>query len=304
MTALKPIAAAGYLLYECTQGSAEWLQCRAGVVTASEFRKARTKVNGLTAQQQAYVNAVRSGRPTSEAMLIAGYKKPPTAEGVQRAIDGEKVGEWSDVALNYAFQKAIERISHVPLDENHQTWQMKRGHQMEPHARMAHENVLALRGGDLSAMMVMPAGFMTTPDGLFGCSVDGLVGDHGGAEYKCLVSAAKLRKVILFDDISDYIDQVQGCMWISARQWWHFGLYCPALKPVGLEFQMVEVQRDDDYIHALEKDLLEFSTIVDDYEERLRTLGAKAVAEAAEAVRRMLREEVSEDEPANEEAFA
>lgn len=262
----KPIAQDGYLLYECTQGSPEWLAMRAGVVTASEFVKARGRM--------------------------------------KVARDGKAKGDPTDVCLDYAFQKSIERISRVPLDENHQTWQMKRGHQMEPHARMAHEDRLARKGGDLASMMVMPAGFMTTPDGLFGCSVDGLVGEHGGAEYKCLASAKKLRKVILDDDISDYLDQVMGCLWISGRDWWHFALYCPALKPIGLEFQMVEVQRDDDYIESLERDLLSFVKIVDEYEEELRTRGAAAVAEAAEEVRRRLSEEVSEQEPVGEDAFA
>lgn len=210
---------------------------------------------------------------------------------------GERKGQPTDTALDYAFRKAIERISKVPLDEAHVTWQMKRGHDLEPFARMCHEERLARSGGPLASMMVMPAGFMTTPDGVFGCSVDGLVGDQGGAEYKTLVSAEKLRKVILLDDITDYQDQVFGCLWITGRQWWHFGLYCPALKPVGLEFQMIEVQRDDDYIDALEMDLVRFAKTVDEYEEQLRTLGAKAIDEAAEAVRAMLAEPASEQEP-------
>lgn len=252
-----PITMAGYLLYECTQGSPEWLALRAGVVTASDFKKARDK-----------------------------YKVPK-----------EKCGQPKDTALDLAFLKAIERISKVPLDESHVTWQMKRGHEMEPHARIAHEAKLARREDSLAAMMVMPAGFMTTPDGKFGCSVDGMIGEHGGAEYKCLVSAKKLRKVILLQDIDDYIDQIQGCMWISGRSWWHFGLYCPALKPVGLEFQMVEVQRDDDYIDELETDLIRFEKTVTEYEEELRTLGAKAVEEAAAEVRAMLERQAAAEEP-------
>jgi len=252
-----PIVCDGYLLYECKQGSPEWLALRAGVVTASDFKKARDK-----------------------------YKIPK-----------DKMGQPKDSALDYAFLKAIERISKVPLDESHVTWQMKRGHDMEPHARIAHEVKLARRSDSLAAMMVMPAGFMTTPDGKFGCSVDGMIGEHGGAEYKCLVSAKKLRKVILLQDIEDYQDQIQGCMWISGRKWWHFGLYCPALKPVGLEFQMVEVERDDDYIDELESDLIAFERNVTLYEEQFRELGAQAVAEAAEEVRAMLERQAEAVEP-------
>ncbi len=256
-----PIAQAGYLLYECTQGSPEWLAMRAGVITASEFKKAREK-----------------------------YKVPK-----------ERMGQPKDSALDYAFQKANERISGVPLDESHQTWQMKRGHELEPFARIAHEDKLARKGGDLSSMMVNTAGFMTTTDGVFGASVDGLIGDHGGSEYKCLVSSKGLRKVILLNDIDAYMDQVQGCMWISGRAWWHFGLYCPALAPVGLQFQMTEVQRDDDYIEELERDLLKFSKVVSEYEEELRTLGAAAIAEATAEVLARLEEAAGAEPMAIEE---
>lgn len=261
-----PIAGAGFLLYECSQGSPEWLACRAGVITASEFKKARGRM--------------------------------------KVARDGKAKGDPTDACLDYAFQKAIERISGVPLDENHETWQMKRGHELEPKARMAHEDLLQRRakpGADLLELMIEQAGFMTTPDGKFGCSVDGLIGEHGGSEYKCLAAAAKLRKVILGEDISDYIDQVQGCMWISGRAWWHFGLYCPALEPVGLAFQMTEVQRDDDYITDLERDLLTFDVLVSDYEDRLRTMGAKAQAEAIEAVRRAMAAPIGAEVMSDEE---
>jgi hypothetical protein len=252
----------GYILHECKQGSPDWLNARAGVITASEFNKARARM--------------------------------------KVARDGKQKGDFTDAALDYAFQKAIERISRVPLDENHVTWQMKRGHELEPAARICHEDLLARRGGDLSNTMVLEAGFMTTPDGIFGCSVDGLIGEHGGSEYKCLTAAAKLRKVILNDDISDYMDQIQGCMAISGRSWWHFGLYCPALKPVHMEFQMMEVERDDDYIDELWRDLLAFKVVVDGYEQALRLRGAEYIAAAVEEARAKLAEPAAEVEPIEE----
>lgn len=46
------------------------------------------------------------------------------------------------------------------------------------------------------------------------------------------------------------IDQVQGCMWITDRKWWHIGMYCPLLKPVGRQLWWKEFQRDDDYIEG------------------------------------------------------
>ena len=80
--------------------------------------------------------------------------------------------------------------------------------------------------------------------------------------------------MLLFDDISDFIDQIQGCMWITGRRYWHFALYCPALELVGKELYWRRVERDEAYIEALEIDLLQFSTLVDQYERTLRQKAA------------------------------
>lgn len=109
------------IIVNCTQGSPEWLQARAGVITASMFSTARSKVNGLTAQQQTYVDAILAGHSEAKARDLAGYKAGPKAEVVQRALDGEKVGEPSNAALTYAFELAVERIGGAPLDGGFET---------------------------------------------------------------------------------------------------------------------------------------------------------------------------------------
>jgi hypothetical protein len=253
-------------IIHCDQGSPEWHQARAGCITASMFKTARQRVNGLDERQSAYVNAIRSGLDEAAAREIAGYKAPPKSETVKRAIAGQKVGDPSDAALNYAFRLAIERISGTPLDEGFETWQMRRGHDLEPAARVTHEAV--------AGVIVDRAGFVTTDDGRFGASADGLIGDDGGSEYKCLVSPEGLREVLLSDDISEFIDQIQGCMWITGRRYWHFALYCPALAPLGTELYWRRVERDEAYIEELEIDLLQFSALVDQYERTLRLKAA------------------------------
>jgi hypothetical protein len=247
----------------CTQGSDIWLQERAGCITASMFTTARSKVNGLTVQQQKYVAAMLEGRSESQARDIAGYKAGPKAEVVQRALDGELVGEPSSAALDYAFQLAVERIGGKPLDNGFETWQMRRGHELEPEARMEHEIQTGL--------IVTQVGLVKTDDGAFGASADGFIGDDGGSEYKCFLAPEKLRSFHIDNDASGIIDQVQGCMWISNRKWWHIGMYCPLLKPVGRQLWLQEFKRDDDYIEKLEEDLWQFKLLVDGYEEKLRS---------------------------------
>ncbi|WP_429499488.1 lambda exonuclease family protein [Robbsia andropogonis] len=241
-------------LIHCDQGSPEWHQARAGCITASMFKVARQRVDGLDEKQQAFVDARLSGLTESEAMAAAGYRQMPRADAVFRAIAGEPVGKPSEKAMNYAFRLAVERISGVPLDEGYETWQMRRGHELEPMARAAHE----IEAG----VIVDRAGSVATDDGLFGASADGFIGKDGGSEYKCLVSPEGLRNVLLHNDISEFEDQIQGCMWITERTWWHFALYCPALESIGKHLYWCEVKRDDDYIEALEKDLIEFERLV------------------------------------------
>lgn len=132
------------------------------------------------------------------------------AEAIRRALTGEEVGQPSEAAHNYAFTLAAERISGTPLDGGFETWQMKSGHELEPDARMEHEIQTGL--------VVQRAGFVTTDDGLFGASADGLIGRDGGSDYKCFLAPEKLRAFLIDNDASGIMDQVQGCMWITGRK--------------------------------------------------------------------------------------
>lgn len=251
-----------YQIIQCEQGSAEWLGARSGCITASMFSTVRAKVNGLTSQQAIYVEAIMSGKTEAQAREAAGYKAAPRAEVVQRALDGEIVGEWSSAAQDYAFRLAVERISGEPLDEGFETWAMRRGHELEPEARREHESQ--------AGVFVERAGFVMTEDGAFGASADGLIGSDEGSEYKCFIAPDKLRSFWFDNDVGDVIDQVQGGMWITGRKRWHLCLYCPALAPVGKQLWWRVFERDDDYIEKMEIDLLEFKDLVDGYEKQLR----------------------------------
>lgn len=231
------------LIVNCSQGSPEWIQARAGCITASMFGDARSRVGGLTEQQATYVAAIKAGKDQKEAMAEAGYKAAPKASAVEKELKGERAGDFSEAAKNYAFRLAVERISGQPLDEGFETYAMRRGHELEPDARMEHEIQ--------SGLIVQTAGFVTTDDGVFGASADGLIDDDGGAEYKCFINPEKLRAFHMDNDASGIMDQVQGCMWITGRKWWHIGLYCPALEPVSKQLWWKRFERDDDYIEQL-----------------------------------------------------
>lgn len=244
------------------QGSPEWLKSRAGVITASMFHVARGRVGGLTEQQARFVEAMKSGASEKDALTFAGYKAYPKSDAVTKALNGEKVGDFSEAAKNYAFGLAMERIGGEPLSGGFEPWQAKRGRELEWQARALHESRMSV--------MVDDAGFCVTEDRVFGATPDGLIGEDGLSEYKCFLSPEKLRAFWLENDPSGIMDQVQGQLWITGRKFAHIGMYCPLLKPVGKELWLQEFKRDESYIEQLENDLIEFKLLVDSYEKQLR----------------------------------
>ena len=196
------------------------------------------------------------------------------AEARKRLKSGPKKGGFTEAAEDYAFRVAVERISGTPLDEGFSTWAMKRGNELEPEARAWVEVKLGI--------FVDVAGFVTTDDEKFGASADGFIDKDGGLEIKCLVDPGRIRNVILSDDIFEFMDQIQGGMWLTGRKWWQFALFCPALEKVGLQLYTKRVERDDNYINEMELDLLEFERVVSKYEQTLRDRGmAEEFKEAA-----------------------
>jgi hypothetical protein len=180
-----------------------------------------------------------------------------------RYKSGKNIGQFLKAAQDYAFKLAYERITGTLLDDpEFMPWQAKRGSELEPEARLKYE--------ERKVVLVEQAGLAKTEDGLFGASVDGLVDEDGQIEIKCFLSPTKLSAIILSGDIADCMDQVQGGLWITGRKWCDFILYCPALVKIGKDLTVIRIMRDDDYIEKLEKDLIEFNDLVNEYEAKLR----------------------------------
>lgn len=174
-----------------------------------------------------------------------------------------KSGDYSAKAKQYAFKLAIERISGELVEEEiFETWQIRRGWELEPEACLAHQ--------EQKEILVRRVGFATTDDGKFGCSLDGEIGEDGIAEYKCFVAPSSLMPILLDKDIGDIKYQVQGGLWITGRKWAHFCLYCPQLKSVGRELTVLPFERDEEFITKMESQLWEFDRLVTKYENQLR----------------------------------
>lgn len=112
---------------------------------------------------------------------------------------------------------------------------------MEGFAREAYE----LETGNV----VQQVGFITHPDfPSVGASPDGLIGTDGGLELKCPRSSAIHLERFLSGIPAEYIPQIQGCMWVTGRKWWHFCSYDPRM-PASHQLLHILVPRDDLIMH-------------------------------------------------------
>src|SRR5690606_33132888 len=208
------------------QGSPEWLQARAGVITASRFADARSRLT----------KTCKSGKP----------------------------GDPSTAAIRYAWTVAMERVAGKPVDSSFETWQMRRGVDLEPAARVAYE----ARTG----FMVQESGLVLTDDSVFGYSTDGFVEDDGMVEIKCPASCDKLGAIWGHPEEaeSEYIDQINGGLWITGRKWCDLIVYCPWLEPVGKELFIKRIERDDDAIDELAEEMWQFHLLASSHEQVFR----------------------------------
>lgn len=210
---------------ECQQGTPEWLQARAGLITASRFAEAISTTS--------------------------------------RASAGRLAGDPSAAAERYAADLAIERISKQPYGEPPRAWVLDRGHEMEARARVQYEG--------RTGAFVTEAGICITDDGIFGYSSDGLVDDDGLIEIKAPIDSAKILHIMTTGDLSEYMHQMQGGMWITGRAWCDFIMFVPDLECIGRDLFVHRVLRDDAFIDAMVAELVRFERMVCGYEQAFRT---------------------------------
>ena len=163
-------------------------------------------------------------------------------------------GIWSASADAYINQLVAERLT-GEREEVFQSHHMLRGTELEPDAR------------DLYSLMsdaeVTEVGFCLHDTLSAGCSPVGLIGEDGGLEIKCPAPSTHveyLRGGVL---PSKYKQQVMGCLWITGREWWDFVSYHPTMKPL-----IVRVERDEEYIAALEKCVTKAVNLIEENVEK------------------------------------
>ena len=129
-------------------------------------------------------------------------------------------GKPSSSAKKYIAEMVAERLTgrSKPFYTNDH---MERGNFLETEAREAYEFITDLE--------VVETGFILHDSEEFGCSPDGLVANDGGLEIKCPSDGVHAGYLIDGKVPTKYYQQVQGCMWVTGRDWWDFMSYHPEM---------------------------------------------------------------------------
>ena len=154
----------------------------------------------------------------------------------------------------YLRRVVAERLTGRPT-ESYRNAHMDRGTEQEPFARMAYE---AATGN-----VVQEVQFIKHPTLAAGCSPDGLVDHDGGGEYKCVIPTVQIETILSGAYPSEHKPQVQGNLWITERAWWDFASFCPDMLDRKLKLYIFRVQRDEEYITRLEREVRVFLQEVD-----------------------------------------
>lgn len=115
---------------------------------------------------------------------------------------------------------------------------------------------------------VAECGFTTHPiHTRFGCSPDGLVGDHGLIEIKCPFNPYNHLATFVDQKIKpEYYKQMQWQMFVTMRKWCDFISYDPRLPPKS-QMVVIRVDRSESEIEKLVEKGVQFLNRLDELME-------------------------------------
>lgn len=181
----------------------------------------------------------------------------PTASNF--AMIATSKGEPSKSREKYMYQLAAERISGIK-EESYKNAHMARGLAMEAQARAFYE----LTTGN----KVDVIGFCHRDrDKLFGCSPDGLVDKDGLVEIKCPSSAIHVKYLLENKLPTEYIQQIQGQLFITGRKWCDFFSFYPGLPPL-----LIRIYQNDVFAERIEEVLKTFCKELDVVSKKIEDL--------------------------------
>ena len=183
-----------------------------------------------------------------------------TASRVADVLSKGKSGE-SASRKNYRTELLVQRLTGQP-GESFTNAAMEWGTATEPLARIAYEAEMGV--------FVDQVAFIDHPSiAQFGCSPDGLVAQDGLIEIKCGNTATHIDWMLDGKPPTKHIPQMQCQMAVTGRQWCDFVSFDPRL-PDDLQLFVVRLERDEEYIEAMESEVKKFLSEVDEMFTKLK----------------------------------
>lgn len=150
---------------------------------------------------------------------------------------------------NYMMELLCERLT-GQRQEGFTSAAMQRGVDLEPIARSAYE----VETGEI----VTECGFIQHPEiEMMGASPDGLVGDSGLIEIKCMNTAQHVDVIRTGKPDSRYQWQMLAQMACSGREWCDFVSFDDRL-PESLQYRCIRFERDSKRIAEMEDEIRVF----------------------------------------------
>src|SRR5271166_3667483 len=159
----------------------------------------------------------------------------PTSSNFHRIVT-PKTQKLSSQAAGYMHTLLGEWITGEQVENFTSQW-MERGVELEDQAISAFEFLMELE--------TSPGGFITTDDGMLGCSPDRLIGETSDLEIKSPLINTAVRYALEGLE-EEHICQVQGRLMIEERESVYVFAYHPRLSIPALK-----VNRDEKFISAM-----------------------------------------------------
>jgi hypothetical protein len=159
----------------------------------------------------------------------------PTASNFGKLIN--PTGAKSTQAKSYINELIAQKLTGESPEITVTEW-MERGTELEAKARSLYQL--------MTDSIVVEAGLCKHDTLEAGASPDGLISNDGGLEIKVFKPANHVAVLRSQEMPTLHIPQVQGCMWITDREWWDFVSYHETM-PIFV----TRIRRDDEYIEKL-----------------------------------------------------
>lgn len=167
----------------------------------------------------------------------------PTASNFDKIVTTK--GDLSKQSKKYLYTLASEQVTGVK-EEGYTNGVMQRGNELEQEARDFYELT--------QSATIEKVGFVYSDESKsVGASPDGFVGEEGGIEIKCPLAHTHVGYLLGKKLPTEYIQQVQGNLFVTGRKWWDFVSYYPGMKPL-----IVRVVPDLEFHKSLKEALEKF----------------------------------------------